>query len=154
MQSPGIRFWPPLYFLSGGAAAWGLHRQLDFEVDGAGVGPMQWWLGLALIVAGSALVVWAFIAFARARTTVRPDRAATALVMTGPYGFSRNPIYVADALIYVGVALLVNSAWALVLLPVVLALLARRVIRREEQYLHAEFGDEYEQFRRRVRRWL
>ena len=154
MPGPGIKFYPPLYFLAGGAIAWILHRRIAFEIDGAGVSDLQWWLGLALVVSGSGLMAWAIRSFARAGTTVRPDRAASRLVTEGPYGFSRNPIYVADSLVYAGVALITNSAWALLLLPLVLALLTVRVIRREEQHLHGTFGAEYEEFRRRVRRWV
>lgn len=154
MPGPGIRFYPPLYFLAGGAVAWGLHRRIAFEIDGAGVGALQWRLGLALVVLGSALMAWAIATFTRAGTTVRPDRAASRIVIAGPYRFSRNPIYLADSLVYVGLALIANSAWALLLLPFVLVLLTTRVIRREEGYLRGAFGAEYDDYRRRTRRWM
>ena len=154
MPGPGIKFYPPLYFLVGGAVAWGLHRRLAFDIDGAGVSDLQWRLGLALVVLGSVLMTWAIATFARARTTVRPDRAANRLVTGGPYAFSRNPIYLADCLVYLGVALLTNSAWALVVLPFVVASLSVRVIRREEGYLRDAFGGDYDDYRRRTRRWM
>lgn len=75
------------------------------------------------------------------------------LVTTGPYRFSRNPMYVAWTLIYVGVALLVNTVWMLVVLPPV-AVASHLTVLREERSLEARFGDEYRAYRRAVRRYL
>jgi len=83
-----------------------------------------------------------------------PDRPASRVVSSGPFRFSRNPIYVADTLIYAGVSLVMRMAWPLVILPFVLATLYAFVIRREERYLGEAFGTEYAEYRRRVRRWV
>jgi len=96
----------------------------------------------------------AVLAFRRAGTHPQPWRPATALVVTGPYRFSRNPMYVGATLFYIGVSLWVNSLWPLLLLPVVLVIMSRGVIAREEAYLERRFGDEYRSYRSRVRRWL
>ncbi|UTF55172.1 methyltransferase family protein [Natronosalvus rutilus] len=77
----------------------------------------------------------------------------TALVTTGPYAFSRNPMYVGWTALYLGIALLLNTAWLLVVLPVVLSTV-HLVVRREERSLEREFGDVYRAYRRDVRRYL
>lgn len=81
----------------------------------------------------------------------KPTRA---VVTTGPYTFSRNPMYVSMILVYAGIALIVNTIWPLAFLPVALAALHYGVTRREERYLEKLFGDWYRQYRARVRRWL
>ena len=107
-----------------------------------------------LVVAGMGLSVWGIITFRLARTSIIPSRPASRLVENGPYRFTRNPMYTGLTLAYLGVAAMMNSAWPLLALPVVLALLVRLVVRREEAYLHDAFGEEYAAYRGRVRRWL
>ena len=151
---PGVRFPPPLLFVLGLGAGWLLHRArplLLLPADFRAVGVVLGWTGI-LLWAG--LTGWAMATFRRARTAIFPNRPATGVVREGPYRFTRNPMYLALVLLYVGVSLLMNSGWALLLLPLVLALLYVSVIRREERYLTAAFGAEYEAYRTRVRRWL
>jgi protein-S-isoprenylcysteine O-methyltransferase Ste14 len=93
-------------------------------------------------------------AFRRAKTSPRPWRPSTALVTTGPYRFTRNPMYVGFTLLYAGVAIWVNAIWPLLFLPLVLVVMQVGVIAREEAYLERVFGDAYREYRRRVRRWL
>jgi protein-S-isoprenylcysteine O-methyltransferase Ste14 len=110
-------------------------------------------LGVACVLLG--LVGFpAVLAFHRARTSPNPFRPSSALVTTGPYRFSRNPMYVGITLLYVGVAIWVNTVWPLLFLPVILIVMHYGVIVREEAYLERIFGDEYRQYARRVRRWL
>jgi protein-S-isoprenylcysteine O-methyltransferase Ste14 len=91
---------------------------------------------------------------ARGRDAGRPRQAPTAIVTHGPYRRSRNPGYTGFALIYAGISLAGNRRWPLVLLPGVIAVVDRGVIRREEAYLADRFGEEYEAYRRRVRRFI
>jgi protein-S-isoprenylcysteine O-methyltransferase Ste14 len=153
-RGPGVPFPPPFVFLAGGAGAWLLHRWIAFEIDGDGAGPVQEKLGALLAVAGFGLMLWGIATFARAGTAIVPYSPATALVHRGPYRFTRNPMYVGLTVGYIGLALLLNSAWALLLLPLVLAALSRFVIRREERHLRSAFGSAYEDYCRRVRRWV
>jgi len=76
------------------------------------------------------------------------------LVIWGPYRFTRNPMYVGMATLYVGGTLLLNDLWPLALLPVVITLVQRRVIAKEEAYLERTFGDVYRAYKARVRRWI
>ena len=154
MSSPGVRFPPPILFVGGILAGWVLERAgppLPFTRLS---GPGYTTIGIALVVVGVALIAWGMLTFRSARTAIVPSHSASRIVTSGPYRFTRNPMYVGMTLAYVGVALLIDSLWPVVLLPIVLALLVRLVIRREEAYLGQAFGAEYETYRSRVGRWL
>ena len=109
--------------------------------------------GTALAAIGVGLGAWAFTHMLRARTHIDPYKPATALVTTGPYRFTRNPIYLAMTILYIGAAVSFRIIPALILLPIAILLLQFGVIRREERYLEAKFGDRYREYRSRVRRW-
>jgi len=110
-------------------------------------------LGAAAILLGLGGFA-AIAAFRRAGTSPNPYRPTSRLVTAGPYRFSRNPMYLAFTLWYVGISCWANSLWPLLLLPLVLLVMHRGVIMREAAYLERRFGDEYRQYRDRVRRWL
>ena len=93
-------------------------------------------------------------AFARKGTAVEPWKPTTAIVTTGPYRLTRNPAYVGMALVYAGVALMSDALWVLAPLPIVIAIVDRGVIAREERYLERKFGPEYVDYKTRVRRWV
>jgi protein-S-isoprenylcysteine O-methyltransferase Ste14 len=111
--------------------------------------------GAVIIAAGIAIGVASVYSFRNANTTILPaGRPTTAIVETGPYRFTRNPMYVAMCCAYIGLSLVLNNLWALVLLPLVVGVVDRWVIGREERYLTAKFGDPYRDYCARVRRWL
>lgn len=107
-----------------------------------------------MIAVGFVLMLAAMIQFGRARTAIVPNRPTTVLVDSWPYSMSRNPIYLALALMYVGVSLFFNTLWPFLLLPLVLIVIQRGVIDREERYLEGKFGGDYIDYKTRVRRWL
>lgn len=111
-------------------------------------------VGIASLVIGLAVAVAAVRRFRSARTTLQPWEPTSALVTDGPFRLSRNPIYIAYTLLYLGVGFWVNSVWPPVLLPLVIWLMHRMVIAREEAYLEHRFGEVYRAYKRRVRRWL
>jgi protein-S-isoprenylcysteine O-methyltransferase Ste14 len=111
-------------------------------------------MAAALLLPGGGLLVWSLWLFLRARTSPLPMRPTTALVGSGPYRWTRNPMYLAMLLVYLGAALLFDVTWALVLSPAVVALVNRLVIAREERYLEAKFGEEYRRYKARVGRWI
>ncbi len=153
----GVNFPPPFYFVLGFLAGWLLHRVAPLFVPGAnGIGGIAGMraVGWLLIAVGGVLLVWAQVTFRRHRTTLIPNRPATAMVTDGPYAFTRNPMYVSLTLIYLGLALLMRMLWPIIVLPAILALLTVLVIRREERYLSDAFGEEYAAFTKRVRRWV
>ncbi len=117
-------------------------------------GEVALWLGRSLIAAGLLLAVWSVVQFRKARTTIIPHNHPDALVETGPYQFSRNPIYVADLMILAGWSLTVGTPLGLLLVfPFALAL-ERFFIRPEEARLAAALGPPYTEYRARVRRWV
>jgi protein-S-isoprenylcysteine O-methyltransferase Ste14 len=111
-------------------------------------------VGLVLLVAGFGLAFWAARLFRRAGTALPVWQAATVIVRSGPYAWSRNPIYVGALLAYLGIALALRSNGVLWLLPAVALLLEFGVVRREEAYLEGKFGEAYLGYKRSVRRWL
>jgi protein-S-isoprenylcysteine O-methyltransferase Ste14 len=153
-KHPGVRFPPPLLFVAGLVAAWALGRRWPLPLAGDEAGGALTAAGAGLVALGVALAAWGVVTFRRARTGIYPRTPATAVVEAGPYRFTRNPMYVGMTLGYLGGALAMNSAWPLVLLPAVLVVLYGAVVRREERYLASAFGPAYEDYRRRVRRWL
>jgi protein-S-isoprenylcysteine O-methyltransferase Ste14 len=110
--------------------------------------------GAVPLALGIVLFAWARTAFGRRRTALMPWTPSTSLVSDGPYSYSRNPIYLAFALMYLGVALALDSGYVLVVLVVVVALFDRLQVPREERYREERFGDEFRKYRARVRRWL
>lgn len=110
--------------------------------------------GSVLLLLALAGLAWSGTSFQRARTAINPYGSTTAIVAYGPYRYSRNPMYVSMALAQIGFALLFASPAALVMLVPALALVRYGVIRAEERYLLAKFGDSYRQYRQQVRRWL
>lgn len=147
---PGIVAPPPLLYAGGLLVGLGLHRLRPLPFLPPRVAPI---LGVALIVAGCIGVagVWAFH---RAATSPNPWRPTTHLVVGGPFRLTRNPMYLGLTLWYLGATCWANSLWPLLLLPLVLLVMQRGVIAREERYLERKFGDEYRGYRTRVRRWL
>ncbi len=150
-DSPHVLVLPPLLYLLGLAAGFTLHLLAPVSIVSR---PLAYVLAIALLVAGIGLGSWARLHLKRRGTPVDPRKPTTALVTDGPYRYSRNPLYLRVTLLYLGVAFLVNDIWSLAVLPCVLVALYLAVIRREERYLEAKFGDDYRAYRTRVRRWL
>jgi protein-S-isoprenylcysteine O-methyltransferase Ste14 len=111
-------------------------------------------LGVVGLVAGGLLGAWGDLSMKRAGTSPFPWKPTKAIVDAGPYRFTRNPLYVAQALMHAGIAALGDSAWALAALVPVLVVVRYGVIKPEEEYLTRKFGDAYVAYTRRVRRWL
>ena len=110
--------------------------------------------GAVLFVIGGTIAGWGLLIFRRARTTTVPGRTSCKLVTWGPYRFSRNPMYVGLVLAYLGEAGILKQAWPIVLLPLTVAYLNWVVIPVEEAKLTEVFGQDYELYRARVRRWI
>jgi len=149
----GVRFPPPFIYL--GVLLIGVGAEWLVAPLGFGLSRMLLILvGVALVLAGILLAMAAIGLFRRAGTTPEPWTSTTAIVTGGVYRFTRNPMYLGMALLYAGLAVIADSPLALILLPVVLLIVQTQVIAREERYLAAKFGESYEAYRRRVRRWM
>ncbi len=152
MSTPGKSPQPPLLFLGClllGAALGFLH-------------PLSLGLPLAARLGVGALLLvlvafhggWGLLTFRRMDTTPEPNGVASALLTSGPFRWTRNPLYLGLSILLLCFGILLDSAWMLGLVPVLMLLLDRLVIAREEVRLRAQFGDAYEAYTRRVRRWL
>jgi protein-S-isoprenylcysteine O-methyltransferase Ste14 len=150
-DSPGVIAPPPVIYLAGLALAFALDWIWPIALL---PGAVQVAVGILLIVLGLSVVVMAFIRFRRAGTHIEPHKPTTAIVTDGLYGVSRNPIYVALAVISVGIAIAADNIWVLPMLVPTLMVMRAGVIAREEKYLEGKFGEEYRRYKAAVRRWL
>lgn len=142
--------YPPVWLLAFMALAWaGARMGLTFA-GAAWVSALGW----ALIAAGIVLMGLAAWRMHRHHTTLIPHRQPSEIVTDGVYRLSRNPIYLADAFTLAGFALLCQSWIGLALVPLFMAVIARRFIRHEEERLKAGFGDEFATWAKKTRRWL
>jgi protein-S-isoprenylcysteine O-methyltransferase Ste14 len=150
-DTAGVIAPPPLIYLG----ALGIGFGLDAAIGTGSLSPTTGVpAGGALIVAGTGLLGSFVLAFGRARTPIDPSAPSQAIVTDGPYRLTRHPAYLGMALTYAGIAIVANAPWALVPLPVAIAVIDRGVIAREERYLERKFGAAYLNYKRRVRRWL
>src|SRR5262245_28738621 len=142
---------PPLVYLISlvSGAVLQLARPLPFLP-----GTLPVLLGAPLVVVAIAVFSYSVAKFRAARTPVPARKPTTAIVRTGPYRFSRNPIYLAFSLFQLGIAIWVNSVWLLATLVGAVALIHTVVIPKEEQYLERKFGAQYLEYKMSVRRWL
>lgn len=150
VANPGL-IRPPFVYL--GAIGLGLLVHLFWQVpwlpDSVGMP-----IGVVVVLGAGVLFISAVRTFRKANTPIPGNRSTTAIVRSGPYGFSRNPIYLAFTLFQVGLAAWINSLAVLLTLLPALALMVLVVIPREERYLEARFPSEYLPYKRAVRRWL
>lgn len=115
--------------------------------------PVQYLGGAGLMIAGGALFAAAVRRFALAGTNVETRRPTVAIVRTGPYAHTRNPIYVAMLLCHAAVGVLANAPAVVALTPLLFAVLHFGVVLREEDYLECKFGDAYLDYKASVSRW-
>jgi protein-S-isoprenylcysteine O-methyltransferase Ste14 len=110
--------------------------------------------GGVLFGIGATIAAWGLLTFRQARTTTVPGKASSRLVSWGPYRFSRNPMYVGLIVAYLGEAGILAQVWPVILLPLTLAYVNWIVIRIEESKLREVFNEDYDRYRKSVRRWL
>ena len=142
---------PPLVYLGSIALGVILHRARPVSLLPRSVSPR---LGGPAVLLAIGLFLFAVRTFRAAGTPVPGNRPTTTIVRTGPYRFSRNPIYLAFSLLQLGIALWVNSLWLVLTLLAAVAVMSLVVIPREERYLEARFPSEYSPYKASVRRWL
>ncbi|MGI9289393.1 MAG: methyltransferase family protein [Pseudomonadales bacterium] len=151
MDKPTRKIYPPVWLLFGLLAMFALDHFFAPNIQFPPVFP---YLGGAAILLGIGLAVWAGGGFKKADTDMVPFKNVTALVTDGIYRYTRNPMYLGMALVLLGTALLLSSLLAMLVIPVFLGVIQARFILPEEQMLRELFGSDYEEYCRRVRRWL
>jgi protein-S-isoprenylcysteine O-methyltransferase Ste14 len=153
-DTSGVRVFPPLVAAAGILLGLGLTMLWPVPLAEPPTTRVLLGLGALFVVAFLLLAATANLTFRRAGTPANPYAATTALTVQGPYRLSRNPMYLGLVLLVLGIALVMNSMWLVLLAVPVMLLLRNLVILREERYLEDKFGDEYRAYRQRVRRWL
>lgn len=151
-DNPGVVIFPPalfgLAFFGGLLIQWFFPWRL----------PLPEWLRLSaavlLFLASGAFGVWGTRVMKAAGTNVNPGLPTTAVVSTGPFRYTRNPLYLSALGLYLGAAPATNTVWLLVLLIPLVLILDVGIVRREERYLEAKFGEPYRAYKKQVRRWV
>ncbi len=150
--NPRIFPLPPVVFLLFLAAGYGLQRV--FPLGGGEPATES-------VIAGNALMVIAFVIailgaweMFKARTTIHPGGSASALVTSGIYRRTRNPMYLSFLFFIIGIGLVFANSWMIILAPLLLLYVQERIIKREEGYLTQRFGPDYIEYRKKVRRWF
>lgn len=152
IRRPRTLILPPLPYAIALFLGWWLHHNLvSLTWDWGSVTHLLGWL---LITLGIILLGWTSITLWQHRTTVNPYKAVTHLCTNGPFHYSRNPIYVGDWLIFIGISVLLSTWWPLLFSPLIWVVLRYFVIRYEEAHLEAKFGSAYQNYQTQVRRWL
>jgi protein-S-isoprenylcysteine O-methyltransferase Ste14 len=149
-DNPGIKVPPPLIYLLPLLLGLILDRKAHLPFLPSGVVRIVGW---PLIGCGALIGGWWRKTMRDADAPVRTDRPVPRLTTAGPFGYSRNPAYLSLAMIYAGIAALRNALWAILFLPLVVYVIQREVIGREERYLERTFAEEYLAYKARVRRW-
>lgn len=147
-KRPATLLPPPLVYVAALWGSWELNTLAPLTF------PKEAEAGWTLVSAGILLLLWAAVTMFRHKTTINPYSSVSRLVESGPFRFSRNPIYLGDSIIYLGVMLIWGFLWPLLLYPVVWAAIHYGVIRNEEAHLNARFGEAYADYCKRVRRWI
>jgi protein-S-isoprenylcysteine O-methyltransferase Ste14 len=150
-DNPGVVARPP--FLYGGAFFLALLLRWFWPMPIFGPAGALW-AGLAFVALGVGTAIWGARTMLAAGTNLDPVLPTTALVTSGPFRFSRNPLYLALTLLYIGLTLAFNTWWGIVMMVPLLTIMHRGVVQREERYLEQKFGESYRQYRSRVRRYL
>ena len=150
-HGPGVRIHPPLIYASSILGGIGIDRVAPLPMPFGLHGPLYSGILLALVLLLAGLCIYEFH---KAGTDVRPDRPDSALITSGPYCYSRNPLYLGLTLVQVAAATWFNNAWVLAMAVVSVAVISRYAIRREEHYLESLFGESYREYKQRVRRWF
>jgi protein-S-isoprenylcysteine O-methyltransferase Ste14 len=150
-DNAGVRLPPPLIYLATFLLGWALQEAAPRTI----VPPAESRAaGAILIVAWALLTAWAMTCFRRHHTSIVPVKPTTALIIKGPFRFTRNPLYLGMVLLYAGVAFWLDALWPFVLLLPLIVVIQVYAIAREERYLERLYGDPYRDYCRRVRRWI
>lgn len=152
MSGPGRSPRPPLLFFGCLLTGWGLGFLHPLALGLPAL--LERGLGVALFLVAGLFGGGGLLAFRRGGTSPEPNGLASVLLTTGPFRLSRNPLYLALALLLAAFGFLLDSAWMLGLTLVLVLLLDRLVIVREEARLRHQFGEGYRAYSRRVRRWF
>ena len=151
---PNTLPWPPLVYVGTAALAVLVHF----------LWPLPWLpftgaeflfaVGWLVVVLAIAMDVSAMRTMTRARTTILPHKGSEHLVTSGPFSFTRNPIYLGNTMLMIGAGLITGIAWLILFAPVAAFITQKLAIEREERHLELRFGKKYRDYTKKVRRWI
>jgi protein-S-isoprenylcysteine O-methyltransferase Ste14 len=150
-DNPGVIARPPLLYGAAFLVVLALRWLSPMPILGRSV---LLWPGLAIVVLGVGLATWGRRTMSAVGTNIDPALPTTAIVDSGPFRYSRNPLYLALTGVYLGLTLAFDTWWGMVVLVPLAIAMHGGVVRREERYLEQKFGDAYRQYRSRVRRYI
>jgi protein-S-isoprenylcysteine O-methyltransferase Ste14 len=150
-DAAGASLPPPVTYLIGLVLGIAIGWILPIPLSMGSIGLL---IAAVTMTVGGLLLAAAAVTFSRSGTALDPRQATSKIVQSGPYAFSRNPIYLGFAFVYLAFAFAFSSVWAIAFLLPVLMFIDRNQIPREETYLERKFGEEYRSYKSRVRRWL
>jgi protein-S-isoprenylcysteine O-methyltransferase Ste14 len=144
--------YPPVYMIVFILAQWWL--SLNYPVLALDLSPWGFWLGVSLVVIGFVVSLLIKFQFKRAETSIIPYKECDALLTTGFFAYSRNPIYLMMAIVLFGSGLMFSNLAALIIVPIFPIIIQWRFIRAEEATIESAFGEEFREYKSKVRRWL
>lgn len=153
-QRAGLIPWPPVIYVAAIAASLVLHALYPLPWLGSPMSDILVAVGWLALLAMAALFFTAFRAMARAKTPINPNAQPEHLVTEGPFGITRNPIYLANTLLLIGVGLVSGITWFLPLALIAAFATKKAAIDKEERWLADKFGKRYRDYAKRVRRWI
>ena len=155
MNTPPNRLpWPPMLYFAAIVASVVLNSLYSLPWIGSPMADILLAVGGLLIAGVVAIDISAIRELKRANTTVMPNKAAHHLVTTGAFSFSRNPIYLANTMLMIGIGLVTGIAWFIPLGLVAAFATQKLAIEREEKHLAQRFGKRFHDYAKRVRRWI
>lgn len=150
-DNPGVKVFPPLLFVVALIVMLALRYVWPLAIGGR---PFTLVLGVALAALAVAIIAWGRSTMLRGGTNVNPTLPTTAIITGGPFGFTRNPLYLGLIGLLLGIGLMFDSWWAVVALIATFPILHYGVVLREEAYLERKFGEPYRSYKASVRRYL
>ncbi len=152
-KGPGVYVPPPLFYVITFIAAVLIQGKIplsdvQFQLRITKIG------GITLLIIALFFLFRSLRQFFLSKNTIILIKPASSLQTTGIYKISRNPMYVGLAIVYLGITCLIGNWWNIILFPLLLLIVQEYIIKREEKYLELEFGQDYEEYTRKVRRWL
>lgn len=151
---PNTLPWPPMLYLAAIAVAVVLNTLWPLPWMGSPTADILFAVGILMIGATIAIDISAMRELKRAKTTVMPNKAAEHLVTRGAFSFSRNPIYLANTMLVIGIGFVTGIAWFLPLGLLAAFATQKLAIEREEKHLAQRFGKRFHDYARTVRRWI
>lgn len=151
---PNTLPWPPIVYVAAVAAAIVLNWLVPLPWIPGPLGELLFAVGWLVVGGALAIDITAMRTMARAKTTIMPHRGSDHLVTSGPFSFTRNPIYLGNTMLMIGIGLIAGIVWFILLAPVAALVTQKLAIEREERHLEMRFGKKYRDYAKKVRRWI